>query len=63
MEAEKRNQIEHWLRVFTTNHNTFYNDNDLKYAEYWKGQVMGIGKIIDLLKLDIDYKYYLNQLH
>lgn len=62
MNTEKINQIEHWLRIFIANHHTFYNNNDLKYAEYWKGQVMGIVKIINLLELDIDYNYYLKQL-
>ena len=54
--------LEHYLKIFTENANAFFSDGNIELCEYWKGQVMGICKVIDLLKIKIDTKYWLNQI-
>ena len=65
---KEKQQIEHWLKRFVELANSHFESGNKKYYEYWKGQVMGICKIIDLLQMSgvsegkIDTKYYLNQM-
>lgn len=62
MNETQKNQIIHWLNAFIKTSNNFDEDGNKPLSEYWKGQVMGICKMITLLELDIDGSYYLNQL-
>jgi hypothetical protein len=62
MEIEKLNQIEHYLKEFIKLQNSFWYDHNDELANYWKGQVMGICKVIEVLDLVIDSDYYLKQL-
>lgn len=55
-------QIEHWMKEFTKLSNQFSDAGNKELQEYWKGQVMGMCKVVDLLKIDIDSGYWLRQL-
>jgi hypothetical protein len=55
-------QIIHYLTSFTKLANDFFEEGNKPFQEYWKGQVMGICKIIDLMNLPFDTSYYLSKL-
>jgi hypothetical protein len=59
--AEKA-QIEHWLKSFTKLSNDFDKEDNKPLMEYWKGQVMGILKVTDLIGKEIHSSHYLSQL-
>lgn len=65
MNENQQKQTEHYLNEFTKLSNKFFDDGEKDLSEYWKGQVMGICKMITLLKLEdqIDITYYLNRLY
>lgn len=58
----QKQQAEHWLKEFTKLANGFWSDNNSFLYEYWKGQVMGIAKVLDLIGSGIDTRHYLNKL-
>lgn len=55
-------QIEHFFKKFTRLANEFFNDNDMVLFNYWKGQVMGMSKVVNQLGLDINTDYWLKQI-
>lgn len=61
MEKAKEQTIHH-LEKFTELANSFWQENDMELYNYWKGQVMGICKVISAYEIDIDSEYYLKQL-
>ena len=60
---KQESTIENWLEKFTNLSNEFSNQGNKELKEYWKGQVMGMCKIIDEIKIDIDTHYWLNKIH
>lgn len=62
MNDKQKAQTEHYFISFIKLANDFFNDGNMELYNYWKGQVMGISKMCNLLNLDIDTKYYLNQM-
>ncbi len=62
MDEKQQKQAEHWLTEFTALSEKFFDEGDKKLSDYWKGQVMGICKMADLIDSKIDTHYYLNQL-
>lgn len=64
MKEKQKEQIIHYLDKCTELSNSFFNDNNKPLHEYWKGQVMGMCKIITELQLenDINPNYYLTKL-
>jgi len=62
MDENQKAQALHWLNSFTALQNSFFNDGDYKTADYWKGQVMGICKMLTLIDSDIDIKHFLNSM-
>jgi hypothetical protein len=65
MDSKQKEQLEQYLSKFVEKANSFFASGDYTLSEYWKGQVMGICKVITVLKLDdkINTSYYLNRLH
>jgi hypothetical protein len=59
----KEKEIEHLLKSYTQLANSFFQKGDFVNHSYWKGQVMGISKVVETLKLDIDHKFYLRMMH
>ena len=59
--SKNNEQLEYYLRKFVENANHCFGTDSENFF-YWKGQVMGICKVIDLLGLKIDTKYWLNQM-
>ena len=63
MEDKQNRQIEKYLITYSTKSNDSWgDDNMIGLHMYWKGQVMGMCKIIDTMNLDIDTEYYLQNL-
>jgi len=58
----QKEQVEHYFKEFVKLANQFWNENDKPHYEYWKGQVMGMSKVVNIFELDIDTSYYLKQL-
>jgi len=65
MTEKQKKQTEHYLNEFIKLHNSFFKDGDYKLAEYWKGQVMGICKMITVFECenDLNPEYYLSQIY
>ena len=55
-------QIEHFFKEFTRLANSFWNDGDMVLYNYWKGQAMGMSKVVNQIGLDIDTDYWLKQI-
>jgi len=55
-------QIEHFFKEFTRLANLFWNDGDMILFNYWKGQVMGMAKVVNKIGMDIDTDYWLRQI-
>ncbi len=64
MTQAQKNQIIHYLDEFVRLSNSFFEDDNKALHEYWKGQVMGMCKVITELQLenDINPNYYLTKL-
>jgi len=63
MNELQKQQVQHWLIEFSKLSVKFSDENDKVLSDYWKGQVMGICKVADLINSGIDTKYYLSQLY
>lgn len=61
-QAKELDQLKFNLKKFTENANTFFRNGNIELYEYWKGQVIGTSKVISLLKIKIDTKYWLDQI-
>lgn len=55
-------QVRHYFAKFTDLANQFFHDGDYVNQTYWKGQVMGMCKIVQFTDMDIDINYYLKRL-
>ncbi len=63
MTTEKRQQVQHFLTEGCRKANEFDDQNNQVLKEYWKGQVMGMIKIIHLFdEGGIETSFYLKQL-
>lgn len=62
MTTKQHSQTIHWLNEFTKMANLFWQNGNKENYEYWKGQVMGMCKVIPFMTEEIDTDYYLNQL-
>ncbi len=62
MTLEEKNQIEHYLLMAVTRCNEFDEQDDTTLREYWKGQVYGVIKVVNVLQLNIDTNYWLTKL-
>ena len=62
MTDKQKAQTLHYLETFVDLANNFFNEGDMVNNNYWKGQVMGISKMCNLLNLGIDTDYYLKQM-
>jgi hypothetical protein len=63
MTEKQKNRIELYLKEYSKKANKSWGDDDIVgLHNYWQGQVMGMCKIIDAMKLDIDTEFYLNNL-
>ena len=62
MEENKKQQIVHWFSEFIEIANNFWKEDNIELFNYWKGQVMGLSKMVNLLELDIDTDYYLKKM-
>jgi len=65
MTDTQKKQTEHYLNEFVKLSLKFSEEKDKPLSEYWKGQVMGICKMITVFgyEKDISPEYYLNQLY
>lgn len=62
-QQEKNKQIRKFLTEGCRKANEFADQNNESLKEYWKGQVMGMIKIINTFEQDdIETSFYLNQL-
>lgn len=62
MKLEEKNQIEHYLLMAVERSNEFYKQDNIVLSEYWKGQVYGVIKVVNVLQLNIDTNYWLTKL-
>jgi hypothetical protein len=65
MTEKQKKQTQHFLNEFIRLSNKFSDEGDKTLAEYWKGQVMGICKMITVFdcETDLNPTYFLNQLY
>ena len=61
MTQEQKNEIEHLLEEYTNLANKYWENGDDSPNHYWKGQVMGMCKVLDRVS-DIDTSFYLKRL-
>jgi len=59
---ENLHQIKNYLAEASRRANDFADQNNVELMEYWKGQVLGMIKIINLLELDINTEFYIKQI-
>jgi hypothetical protein len=55
-------QVRHYFAKFTDLANQCFHEGDTEIQQYWKGQVMGMCKIVQFTDMDIDINYYLKRL-
>jgi hypothetical protein len=60
--TEQEEQVRFYLRRFSDLANSHFHDGNMEYHNYWKGQVMGMCKIVRFTDMNIDTDYYLKQL-
>lgn len=57
-----KSQIEHFFKEFTRLANAFWTDGNMVLFNYWKGQVIGMSKVVNQIGIDIDTDYWLKQI-